>query len=118
MNATSDKEKSYTQKTMENFVPELQLANTTLKKGGNAESELETIHSELSQIKIMLSNLALSDQPKIVIEQPTIDETIKSCQRLEQIQHDNINIEITEEGCKLTCRVCADYIQNSQDVTR
>ncbi len=76
------------------------------------DDNLVKMQSDINQIKLMLSSLSLmqSGRDDVKIEN-TGDWGIKDANNMKDINHDDICIEILDDGCKVTCIVCHTFFQ-------
>ena len=74
------------------------------------EDNLVKMQSDINQIKLMLSSLSLMQigRDDVKIEN-TGDWGIKDANNMKDINHDDISIEILDDGCKVTCIVCQTF---------
>ena len=63
----------------------------------------------------MLSTLTLQEKHANDIDLGnTSDIGIKNAKNIIEILHKDINIEVLEDGCKITCITCRRYIEDEQ----
>ena len=76
------------------------------------------MQSDINQIKLMLSSLSLMQIVRDDVKmENTGDWGIKNANNMKDINHDEISIEILDDGCKVTCIVCQTFFTLSSGET-
>ena len=74
------------------------------------EDNLVKMQSDINQIKLMLSSLSLMQIGRDDVKmENTGDWGIRDANNMKDINHDDISIEILDDGCKVTCIVCQTF---------
>ena len=102
-------ETSMTQKNIQSYLDQDQAKKQT------DEEAMTKMQSDINQIKLMLSTLTLQEKHANDIDLGnTSDIGIKNAKNIIEILHKDINIEVLEDGCKITCITCRRYIEAKQ----
>ena len=110
--ATSD----IVQKTMDDFIPDLKHTQTETAPD---ISDLPVIREDKNQIKLMLSELTISKSHHTKKGEVLVDrDSFKKARCLVELQHEDILVEIGNDGCKITCKACYHYMLANPDFRR
>ena len=103
------------QKTMDSFIPELK--NTETETVPDI-SDLPVIREDINQIKLMLSELTISKSHHNKKEEILDRDSFKKARCLVELQHEDILVEIGNNGCKITCKACYQHMLDNPDFRR
>ncbi len=91
------------QRSLESFV--------TVKEKQQPDA-LEKIQSDINQILVKLGSLTVNESNSIPYGVNCDATTLKTVSNLTEVKHPNICIETLEDGCKITCMACKNYMMS------
>ena len=74
---------------------------------------LEQLSNDINQVLIKLDTLIIKDHPSQQIpsiKYPGDISKLKSAHSLMEIDHPDVLVEILEDGCRVTCITCKEYL--------
>lgn len=81
------------------------------------DNSMAKIQSDINQLKLMVASLSLQQKGAPVNLKSTGDEGIRNAANIMEITHDDILVEILEDGCRVTCKPCKDYFLANPHMT-
>ena len=73
---------------------------------------LEKIQSDVNQILVKLGSLTVNESSNISYGVNCDVTTLKTVSNLMEVKHPDICVETLEDGCKITCMACKNYMMS------
>ena len=100
---TCDTSRNSVRRSLESFV--------TVREKQQPDS-LEKIQSDINQILFKLGSLTVNESSSITYGVNCDVTTLKTVSNLTEVKHPDIRIETLEDGCKITCMACKNYMMS------